>query len=220
MTVRPEMLSNCMKEARKELQSRKSLEEDLFRYNSNRTTVRTPSSYHQKVTILSPEMVNMSDSAVVAEQSVRLLMASQDASLEELKSAKDVGLLLDEWSHCQEKKSKRCKEDERFRSLDGTCNNLHSPLSGSTTQPFRRILPPVYDDRLSSPRTKSFLDGESLPLAREVSRRFTDYSTSVAVEEKLSVLFLTWGQFLDHDLTNTGSTKGNSNNFFHDDVVF
>ena len=208
MTLRPELLDSCMEEARKELKDRKRLEENLLRYNSNRTS-RTPSSYHHKITILSPEVVNASDSAVVAEQSVRLILAREEgASIEDLKTAENVGLLVEQWEHCKQIETKRCKADEPFRSLDGSCNNLRSPLSGSTNQPFRRILPPVYDDRFSSPRTKSFLDGQPLPLAREVSRRFTDSAASAVVEPKLSIYFLTWGQFIDHDLTNTGSTKG------------
>lgn len=197
-----------MAEAREQFKSRKSLEEQLFRDQLNRTD-RTPSAYHQQVTTLSPEMRNMSDSAVVAENSVRLLLAKEEIPIEELQTT-DASALLKEWTHCEEQLvTKRCQSDTKFRSLDGSCNNLRAPLQGASLQPFRRILPSVYDDGYSLPRTKSVTGNDQyLTSAREVSRRFTDSAAPVAIETKLSMLFLLWGQFLDHDMTNTGSSKG------------
>ncbi len=153
-------------------------------------------------------MANSTDSAVLAEYSIRLLLDKENVSISEMKSSEQIsGLLISEWSHCSSSRPKRCRSEDRYRSLDGSCNNLRSPMIGASLQPFRRILPAAYDDHFSSGRTKSVM-GDNLPLAREISRRFTDYATTVASEDKLSMLFLTWGQFLDHDLTNTGSTKG------------
>lgn len=208
-TISREMAYSCMAEAREDFRNRKSIEGELFRQHTNRSD-ETPSSYHQLVTTLSPEMVNTSESAVVAETSVRLMLARIDMPLEELEST-DSSALLKEWVHCEEQRvNKRCKPEVKFRSLDGSCNNLAAPLQGAALQPFRRILPPVYDDGFSSPRTKSVVgDNQYLVSAREVSRRFTDSAPPVAVETKLSMLFLTWGQFIDHDMVNTGSTKGN-----------
>lgn len=202
------MVVGWMSEANKEFKSRKALEKQLFDRQLNQTD-QSPSSYHQQVTILSPEIRNMSDSAVVAETSVRLMLAQGKIAIEELGSI-DASPLLQEWVHCsQQTVKKRCKPEDKFRSLDGSCNNLDSPMQGASLQPFRRILPPVYDDRFRSPRTKSVSgDNQSLPPAREVSRRFTDDAPPVVTETKLSMLFLTWGQFLDHDMTNTASTKG------------
>jgi hypothetical protein len=207
-TIRPEMVYETMTEAREEFRNRKTLEEQLLNHQLNRSDL-TPSSYHQQVTTLSPEMRNFSDSAVLAETSVRLLLEREQIPIAELQSA-DPSALLKEWVHCDPTLvNKKCRPEDKFRTLDGTCNNLHAPEKGATMQPFRRILPPVYDDGFSSPRTKSVV-GSDQPLlsAREVSRRFTDSADHVAVETKLSMLFLTWGQFLDHDMTNTGSSKG------------
>ncbi|XP_046631114.1 peroxidase-like [Daphnia pulicaria] len=207
-TIRPEMVYESMTEAREEFRNRKTLEEQLLNHQLNRSDL-TPSSYHQQVTTLSPEMRNFSDSAVLAETSVRLLLEREQIPIAELQSA-DPSALLKEWVHCDPTLvNKKCRPEDKFRTLDGTCNNLHAPEKGATMQPFRRILPPVYDDGFSSPRTKSVV-GSDQPLlsAREVSRRFTDSADHVAVETKLSMLFLTWGQFLDHDMTNTGSSKG------------
>lgn len=39
-------------------------------------------------------------------------------------------------------------EAERYRRIDGTCNNLQHALLGSADSPFSRWLPPHYDDGL------------------------------------------------------------------------
>lgn len=207
-TLRPEVLLETMAEAREEFKSRKALEQQLFHQQVNQTD-QTASSYHQQVTTLSPEMRNISDSAVLAETSVRLLLEKEQIGVEDLQSV-DTSPLLREWVHCTVAAVKEnCHPGDKFRTLDGSCNNLHAPEKGASLQPFRRILPPVYDDGYSSPRTKSVLGNDQfLPSAREISRRFTDNAEPVAIETKLSMLFLTWGQFLDHDMTNTGSSKG------------
>jgi hypothetical protein len=36
--------------------------------------------------------------------------------------------------------------DRKYRTLDGTCNNLKNSYVGSSFQPFARFLPPEYDD--------------------------------------------------------------------------
>lgn len=210
LTITSDMVDNWMSEAREEFKRRKILEKELLNHQLNRIDDQSPSFYHQQVTTLNPEIRNISDSAVVAETSVHLLLTQGDITIEQVQSI-DGNPLLREWVHCaQQTVKKSCRPQLNwYRSLDGTCNNLDSPMQGASNQPFRRILPPIYDDGFMSPRTKSVLGNQQfLPLSREVSRRFTDSSSSLVVETKLSMLFLTWGQFLDHDMTNTGSTKG------------
>lgn len=200
----------CLKEAQKEFKKRKDLEKHIFHRQLNRTD-QTPSSYHQQVTTLNPEIRNISDSAVLAEISVRLFLEKEQLVVEDLQFV-DASPLFKEWAHCSQLSNQNnntnCQTNVKFRTLDGSCNNFLHPQRGSSLQPFRRILPPVYDDGFSSPRTKSVIQKMSLPSAREVSRRFTDSAAPIVIEHKLSMLFLTWGQFLDHDMTNTGPTKG------------
>lgn len=42
----------------------------------------------------------------------------------------------------------------KFRSLDGTCNNLENSLSGAAFMPFKRLKEPSYDDVFSAPSCK------------------------------------------------------------------
>ena len=40
----------------------------------------------------------------------------------------------------------RCDHSAKYRTHDGTCNNLANPLYGKSETAFQRILPPVYGD--------------------------------------------------------------------------
>ena len=39
----------------------------------------------------------------------------------------------------------------RFRSIDGTCNNLANPLWGASLTAFRRIKPAEYENGFNTP---------------------------------------------------------------------
>ena len=194
-----------MKHGRDELKGRRAMEEKMAKMN--RTVPRnTPISYHQQVTALNPEFVSVLDGAVVAEASVRNLL-ERNISLETLQSA-DMDALLREWPHCKSTTIPKCSPTARFRTLGGECNNLKSPDWGASLQPFRRVSPPAYDDEFSGPRTTSLVDKQKLPSARSVSLAFQN-ATTMVYETRLSMLFLTWGQFVDHDMTTTAPNKGN-----------
>jgi len=95
----------------------------------------------------------------------------------------------------------------RYRTIDGTCNNLNNPAWGSAGAPFFRILKPDYGDGLNSPRRSRA--GAALPSARALSTaviRNTD-----ARSPQYTLLLMQWGQFLDHDLTHTPISKGSDN---------
>ncbi|XP_054720613.1 LOW QUALITY PROTEIN: chorion peroxidase-like [Uloborus diversus] len=86
----------------------------------------------------------------------------------------------------------------RFRSMTGKCNNMKHTIWGSANTPFVRLIPPVYTNGIDSPRVSS-VDGGPLPNARRVSAAIhKDYDMP---ERNITVLFMSWGQFIDHDLT-------------------
>lgn len=39
----------------------------------------------------------------------------------------------------------------KYRTIDGTCNNLQHPMWGASLIGFRRILKPIYENGLSTP---------------------------------------------------------------------
>ena len=96
----------------------------------------------------------------------------------------------------------------RFRTIDGTCNNLDNPLFGASGTAFTRILPADYEDGINSLR--GALQAESSPvfgvdpfLPPNPSPRLV----SAAVVQNISQdeipfthILMQWGQFLDHDM--------------------
>jgi peroxidase len=39
----------------------------------------------------------------------------------------------------------------KYRTLDGTCNNLQNPTWGSSVTGFKRLLPPIYENGFNTP---------------------------------------------------------------------
>jgi len=94
----------------------------------------------------------------------------------------------------------RCNTNAKYRSVDGTCNNLRNPLLGRSETAFQRILPPQYDDGVSSPH-QTGATGRPLPNERVVS-------SSVLVDRpdedrEFTSSVMQWAQFVDHDLTHS-----------------
>ncbi|RWS11661.1 peroxidase-like protein [Dinothrombium tinctorium] len=87
---------------------------------------------------------------------------------------------------------------ERYRTYTGHCNNLKHPSWGAANTPFVRFLPPAYSDGIDGPRV-SIVDKGPLPSPRLItSIVHKDYDHPNA---ELSILLMSWGQFIDHDLT-------------------
>ncbi|KAG1650757.1 Peroxidasin [Nymphon striatum] len=89
-----------------------------------------------------------------------------------------------------------------YRAANGTCNNIQDPYLGSIFTPFDRILPAQYGAN-NTLRTG--------PNPRTISRAFHKHSQ--VESNKLTLLAMQFGQFLDHDITHTPTTTGS---FFDD----
>ncbi|KAI1710415.1 heme peroxidase domain-containing protein [Ditylenchus destructor] len=89
----------------------------------------------------------------------------------------------------------------KFRSFDGTCNNLEEPLKGAAYMPFGRIKEPAYDDRFQAPSASLNLRDMQRPTAREASRVML--SSGVETPAKWNALLMQWGQFIAHDVSKT-----------------
>lgn len=93
------------------------------------------------------------------------------------------------------------KEEARFRTIDGTCNNVRQPLFGAAHTPFIRLQDADYANQVSTPREA--LNGSKLPNARNVSRFVLAFNADRQNPDSptLTHLAMNWGQFLDHDVT-------------------
>ncbi|CAI6345034.1 unnamed protein product [Macrosiphum euphorbiae] len=96
-------------------------------------------------------------------------------------------------------------QPHKYRSTDGSCNNIKHELWGRASTALQRILPPKYGDGVNSPRSRA-ANGSPLPSARQVSVTFTQDVDSPS--ENYTMLLMQWGQFLDHDTTHTPISRG------------
>ncbi|RLU23752.1 hypothetical protein DMN91_003958 [Ooceraea biroi] len=84
----------------------------------------------------------------------------------------------------------------RYRSYDGSCNNLQNPSWGLANTRYGRLLRPRYSDGIRAP-TKS-VTGQDLPLARAVS--YTMFQ-NIDIDDRLWTLAsMQYGQIMAHDM--------------------
>ncbi|XP_073530329.1 peroxidasin homolog isoform X1 [Phyllobates terribilis] len=94
---------------------------------------------------------------------------------------------------------------QKYRTHDGTCNNLQHPMWGASLTAFERLLKSVYENGFNLPRGVSasrFYNGYPLPLPRMVSTTLIGTHT-ITPDEQFTHMLMQWGQFLDHDLDST-----------------
>ncbi|OTF77866.1 hypothetical protein BLA29_005922, partial [Euroglyphus maynei] len=66
-------------------------------------------------------------------------------------------------------KTPECDEHYPYRTMDGSCNNLHNPLWGKSLTQYNRLLPPEYSDGISELRIS--VNGFALPPPRIISTK-------------------------------------------------
>lgn len=85
----------------------------------------------------------------------------------------------------------------RYRTLDGTCNNLENPLWGSANMRYGRLLTPRYGDSISSPTNS--ITGQDLPNARLVS--LIVFGEEDVPDPQFTIVNMQWGQIMTHDMS-------------------
>ena len=102
-----------------------------------------------------------------------------------------------------------CSSDSmvKYRTADGTCNNLNNPTYGAANTLFRRLIAPQYEDGISALRGWMQSTGSPLfsgpfsppnPSPRVISIGVV--RDRPAVEDRYTHILMQWGQFMDHDL--------------------
>ncbi|XP_046389952.1 peroxidasin isoform X2 [Ischnura elegans] len=90
----------------------------------------------------------------------------------------------------------------KYRTADGTCNNLIHSMWGASLTGFRRLLKPAYENGFNLPIgwTKSIkYYGHHKPSTRLVSTHLIS-TKEVTPDERYTHMLMQWGQFLDHDI--------------------
>ncbi|XP_052770372.1 peroxidase-like [Mya arenaria] len=104
-----------------------------------------------------------------------------------------------------------CDVATRYRTIDGSCNNIKQITWGMAERPQARYMPPVYHDGVGTPRQFS-ITGSPLPSARHVSNVLHNGGVSDLLEPVDSAMVMQWGQTLDHDMIDTPVVKGHKEN--------
>lgn len=90
----------------------------------------------------------------------------------------------------------------KYRTMDGTCNNLNNPSWGGSLTGFRRLLQPIYENGVSTPigwERGRLYHGFPKPSARLVSTKVIA-TKKITQDQHITHMVMQWGQFLDHDL--------------------
>lgn len=101
--------------------------------------------------------------------------------------------------------SRNCSDmcfHSKYRSIDGTCNNLQHPTWGASLTEFRRILKPIYEDGFTKPvgwdKERRYY-GFVKPNSRLISTTLIS-TKKITPDPEITHMVMQWGQFLDHDL--------------------
>uniref|UniRef100_A0A8C3H4E9 Uncharacterized protein n=1 Tax=Corvus moneduloides TaxID=1196302 RepID=A0A8C3H4E9_CORMO len=91
-----------------------------------------------------------------------------------------------------------------YRTITGECNNRRNPSLGASNRALARWLPAEYEDGVSVPRGWTEgrrFSGFPLPLVRQVSNEIVRFPPEqLRMDQQRSLMFMQWGQFIDHDL--------------------
>ncbi|KAK3108811.1 hypothetical protein FSP39_016211 [Pinctada imbricata] len=114
-------------------------------------------------------------------------------------------LSIDKCPYRTAKGGSSCPKD-KYRTYDGSCNNLAHPEWGKSFTPQARYLPAKYDDGFNSSRIRS-VNGGALPSPRVISNNVFS-SRRPPLHPSQSIMVMAWGQFLDHDVVKTPQSTG------------
>ena len=98
------------------------------------------------------------------------------------------------------------QEAFRYRTIDGTCNNLRERTNGAAETGFFRFLPAEYFDAegLDEPAGGGLnqINAPNYPNPLIVTEDYIIIqSQNQPNRDNIAHMFMQWGQFLDHDLT-------------------
>ncbi|CAI2340685.1 unnamed protein product [Caenorhabditis sp. 36 PRJEB53466] len=89
---------------------------------------------------------------------------------------------------------------KKYRSMDGTCNNLQNPAKGAAFTAYSRLMPAAYDDGFNTLVSAS---RRNRPNPREVSVFLL--SSERSLPGHTNSLLMLFGQFVSHDITSNAA---------------
>jgi len=95
-------------------------------------------------------------------------------------------------------------QDSKYRTYDGSCNNLENGNWGKAGLTYARMVPSSYTDGIGSVRQSQ--SGADLPSTRSLTQDALMPGTR-GPSERLNMNMMVWGQFISHDIVLTPGTR-------------
>ena len=157
--------------------------------------------------IIEAQEWNLEDKLARAESLATLMMRPPGSVL----TPSEVAWVAQE-AGCEQPAVPDCSlsSNQYYRTPTGVCNNIKNPLYGAARTPFRRLVPPQYEDgfnqlrgTMQSQDSYSYFFQEGPYQPPNPSPRIV--STSVVEDKPIpdtqhSHILMQWGQFIDHDV--------------------
>ncbi|XP_061169378.1 chorion peroxidase-like [Saccostrea echinata] len=121
-----------------------------------------------------------------------------DSKMTRIKSKRS-GRPHDPHAECEFLDTIECDARSKFRTIDGSCNNLEHPLWGMAETPLVRFMPSAYEDGRGAPRSRG-KSGRLLPKPREIRLKIHEKSLPKHQLENINHFGMSFGQFLSHDM--------------------
>ncbi|KAJ8985113.1 hypothetical protein NQ317_012763 [Molorchus minor] len=135
----------------------------------------------------------------------QMTMKTSDFDYKEILSPEHLNLIARLSGCMTHRHTRNCTDmcfHSKYRSIDGTCNNLQNPTWGASLTGFRRVLKSIYEDGFTKPigwdRDRKYY-GYPKPSSRLVSTTLIA-TTKTTPDPEITHMVMQWGQFLDHDL--------------------
>ncbi|XP_056003153.1 chorion peroxidase-like isoform X2 [Ostrea edulis] len=99
---------------------------------------------------------------------------------------------------CEFKDKIKCDETRKYRTIDGSCNNLKNPYWGMAETPLIRFVCSAYDDGVNAPRKRGVVG--PLPEPRDIRLKIHEKSLPRHELKKFTHFLMAFGQMLSHDI--------------------
>ncbi|NXC41740.1 PERM Myeloperoxidase, partial [Penelope pileata] len=127
-----------------------------------------------------------------------------DFNVTDLLTPAQLGMIFKATGCDQQNKKINCESSGWYRTITGMCNNRKKPLLGASNRALARWLPADYEDGVSVPHgwtEGKCSSGYPFPLVRKVSNEIVRFPPAqLKLDQQRSLMFMQWGQFIDHDL--------------------
>ncbi|XP_019643307.1 PREDICTED: peroxidasin-like [Branchiostoma belcheri] len=182
--------------------------------------IRTPFEFLERLHHMSPEARKEARAAAIVEGTMQLVLERVREHNKDWVAAGDMcdirkaispaqRDIIADMSGCEQLAVAANCSIYKYRTADGSCNNIDNPHWGAALRPFKRFMLPKYDDGWNEPIgwEKSEYNGFPLPSPRQVSSVLLT-SSETEDDPEYTHMLTEWGRFLRHDMEQTATAVG------------